>query len=278
MAEQEIGAFLSYLAVDENVSASTQNQALNAIVFMYRELFQRELEQFPNIQWAKRSTRIPVVLTEAEVMLILSKLKGTPWLMASLLYGSGLRLNECLSLRVKDLDFGYRQIVARDSKGNKDRVTVLPLNLIEPLKEHLKRVKCIHEKDLLDGFGSVPLPYALARKYPTAPREWAWQYVFPASRRYRYPDSGQEIRFHLHDSVLPKYIRRAVKAAGIYKRVGCQTFRHSFATHLIQNGYDIRTVQEFLGHADIRTTMIYTHVLQRGGLGVRSPLDFSKNA
>jgi len=195
--------------------------------------------------------------------------------MTSLLYGSGLRLSECLRLRVKDLDFGYRQILVRDSKGNKDRITILPDNLTAPLKNHLKRVRDIHQSDILQGFGEVNLPFAIARKYPNAPKEWAWQYAFPASRRCRYPDSGRETRFHLHDSVLPRYIRRAVRSAGISKRVSSHTFRHSFATHLLKHGYDIRTVQELLGHNDIRTTAIYTHILRRGGLGVLSPLDYS---
>ena len=214
-----------------------------------------------------------MVLTQDEVQKILNKLHGQAWLMVSILYGSGLRQIECLRLRVKDLDFGYKQIVVRDGKGRKDRITILPDRLVEPLQHHLKKVKLIHEEDIRDDFGSVALSFALARKYPNAVTEWGWQFVFPSIRRSIDPRSGIERRHHLHKSMLPRHIRRAVNEAEIYKKVRTHTFRHSFATHLLENGYDIRTIQELLGHNDVRTTMIYTHVLNRVGLGVRSPLD-----
>jgi len=273
MGEQEISDFLTHLAVAEHVAASTQNQALNAIVFLYKHVLKKELGEFENIHWAKRSTHIPVVLTQDEVQKILNKLHGQAWLMVSILYGSGLRQIECLRLRVKDLDFGYKQIVVRDGKGRKDRITILPDRLVEPLQHHLKKVKLIHEEDIRDDFGSVALSFALARKYPNAVTEWGWQFVFPSIRRSIDPRSGIERRHHLHKSMLPRHIRRAVNEAEIYKKVSTHTFRHSFATHLLENGYDIRTIQELLGHNDVRTTMIYTHVLNRVGLGVRSPLD-----
>lgn len=222
---------------------------------------------------AKKPKRLPVVLTRDEVERILTHLSGEYRLMAQLLYGSGLRLIECIRLRVKDIDFAQRQIIVRDGKGGKDRVTMLPASIVQPLQEHLQRVKRLHDQDLARGYGTVHLPYALERKYPNANREWSWQYVFPSDRLSTDPRSGKTQRHHLDESGLQKAVRQAAQRANIHKPVGCHTFRHSFATHLLQNGYDIRTVQELLGHKDVKTTMIYTHVLQRGGLAVRSPLD-----
>lgn len=274
MGEREISAFLSHLSVNEHVAASTQNQALNAIVFLYKHVLKKDIGELKNIYWAKRPSRLPVVLTQDEVHRILEKLHGKPYLMVSILYGTGIRLMECLHLRVKDIDFGYHQIIVRDGKGQKDRVTMLPEKITEPLRHHLKSVKLIHEKDLHEGFGVVELPFALSRKYPNAAKEWAWQYVFPSINRSIDPRSGIERRHHLHKTVLPRYIRRAAREARITKRVTSHTFRHSFATHLLEKGYDIRTVQQLLGHKDVRTTMKYTHVLNKGGMGVKSPLDY----
>lgn len=273
LGPEQVTAFLSHLAVERHVSASTQNQALSALLLLYRGVLGVELPWLDNVTRAKKSVRVPVVFTGEEVHAILAHLTGAKWLMASLLYGSGLRLSECLGLRVKDLDFGYRQIVVRDGKGAKDRFTVLPGSLVGPLERHLVRVKALHESDLRAGFGGVELPYALASKYPQAAREWAWQYVFPASKLSRDPRSGAVRRHHLDESILQKAVRRAISAAGITKRGGCHTFRHSFATHLLHAGYDLRTIQDLLGHKEVTTTMIYTHVLGRGGNGVRSPLE-----
>jgi integron integrase len=273
MGRPEIEAFLTNLAVQGKVAASTQNQALNAIVFLYKEVLKREVGQFEKLVWAKRSPRVPVVLTVQEVTALLDQIDGVPALMARLLYGSGLRLMECCQLRVKDVDFDYRQITVRDGKGAKDRVTMLPASMVEPLKAHLPSVRALHERDLADGFGAVYLPNVLERKYPNANREWGWQYVFPASHRSMDPRSGVTRRHHVDPSVLQRAVRRAVRSAGLAKPATCHTFRHSFATHLLANGSDIRTVQELLGHHDVSTTMIYTHVLKQGGLGVRSPLD-----
>jgi integron integrase len=269
----EINAFLTYLAVDEQVSAATQNQALNAIVFLFREVLRLDLDGPIAPVRAKRPQRLPVVLTRAEVRAILDRLAGDHQLMARLLYGSGLRLMECLRLRVKDLDFAQRQIVVRDGKGMKDRVTMLPDSLIRPLGAHLEGVQALYRQDLAAGQAGVYLPYALERKFPNAGREWGWQYVFPADKLSRDPRSGQYRRHHAHESGLQKAVRAAARQAGVTKRVSCHAFRHSFATHLLESGYDIRTVQELLGHSDVKTTMIYTHVLNRGGLAVRSPLD-----
>jgi integron integrase len=273
MGVLEVQAFITHLATHDKVSASTQNQALSAIVFLYRHVLHTEL-QFPaDTIRPDKSKPLPVVLTPHEARAILSNMKGTPRLMAKILYGGGLRLMECLRLRVKDLDFGNHQIVIREGKGEKDRFTILPDSLIEDLQTHLLIVKAIHQKDLKDGFGDTSLPYALEKKYRSASKEWLWQYVFPASTRSIDPVSKREKRHHLDPSVLQKAVRRAAKLASINKTVSPHTFRHSFATHLLQNGYDIRTVQELLGHKDVKTTMIYTHVLQRGGLAVKSPLD-----
>jgi integron integrase len=272
MGAPEIEAFLTHLAVKENVAASTQNQAFSALLFLYREVLHQDLGPVDALR-AKRPRRLPTVLTKGETLRLIGCLSGTHQLMAKLLYGGGLRLMDCLRLRVKDLDFERRAIVVRDGKGGQDRVTVLPDSLIPALQEHLQRVKALHEHDLAQGYGAVYLPDALARKYPNADREWGWQYVFPSSQLSRDPRSGVTRRHHMHESSLQKAIKEAARLAGITQPVGPHTLRHSFATHLLEAGYDIRTVQELLGHKDVKTTMIYTHVLNRGGLAVRSPLD-----
>jgi integron integrase len=268
-----VALFLTHLAREEGVSASTQNQALNAIAFLYRRVLRRDLESIERFVRAHKPRRLPVVLTPAEVQSLLDHLAGTPRLVASLLYGAGLRLLEAVQLRVKDVDFEVREIRVRQAKGRKDRVTPLPAACIAPLREHLLGVRAAFERDLRDGLGGVVLPDALGRKYPNAGREWAWQWVFPASRRYRDPVERIQRRHHLHETVVQRAVKGAVRAAGIAKPAGCHTLRHSFATQLIASGYDIRTVQELLGHRNVRTTMIYTHILNRGGAGVRSPLD-----
>lgn len=273
LGREAVEAFLTHLAVDGKVAASTQNQALNALVFLYREIIGRDIGLLQDVVRAKRPTRVPTVLSVSEVTAVLDRLEGTVALMGRLLYGSGLRLMECVRLRVKDVDFEYRQITVRDGKGQKDRVTVLPASLIAPLSSHLAQVKRLHEADLNDGHGDAYLPYALERKYPNANREWGRQYVFPASKRSVDPRSSAVRRHHLAETVLQRAVKHAVRAAGLTKPASCHTFRHSFATHLLANGSDIRTVQELLGHQDVSTTMIYTHVLKQGGLGVRSPLD-----
>ena len=273
MGEGEITAFLSHLAVKKRVSASTQNQALSAILFLYRDVLKMDLEWLDGFVRAQQPRRLPTVLTRDEVRAVLDQMHGTPWLMASLLYGAGLRLLECARLRVKDVDFELREIVVRDGKGRKDRITLLPIGLKRPLHEHLVRVRLQHERDLLTGRGLVTLPDALRRKYPSASREWAWHWVFPATRFYIDSETGERRRHHLHESVLQRAVKDAVRTAGISKPATCHTLRHSFATHLLESGYDIRTIQELLGHSDVSTTMIYTHVLNRGGRGVKSPLD-----
>lgn len=273
MGAVEVEAFLTHLAVTENVAASTQNQALSALLFLYRYVLEQPLDESIDAVRAKRSQHLPTVLTVAEVQAILQQMSGVPLLIAQMLYGSGLRVLEGLRLRVKDVDFAQGQIVVRDTKGKRDRVTMLPETVMEPLQAHLVLVRHQHQRDLAQGFGSVYLPYALERKYPHADRDWIWQYVFPSSRLSVDPRSDITRRHHLDATVMQKAVRRAVKQAAIPKKVGCHTFRHSFATHLLQNGYDIRTVQELLGHKDVKTTMIYTHVLNKGGRGVRSPLD-----
>ena len=269
----EVTAFLNWLATERNVAAATQNQALNALLFLYKHVLGRELPWFEGLVRAKRPVRLPVVLSEAEVRRLLAQLDGFKWLMVSLLYGAGLRLQECLMLRVKDMDFAYRQIVVRDGKGGKDRVTMLPENLVQPLQVHLGRVRRLHQRDLQAGCGEVWLPHALARKYPRAGYEWGWQFVFPSGNRSPDPETGVIRRHHIYPDTAQRAVKQAAKAAQIMKPVGCHTLRHSFATHLLQSGHDIRTVQELLGHSDVSTTMIYTHVLNRGGRGVRSPLD-----
>ena len=273
MGDAEIAQFLSSLASDSHVSASTQNQALNAILFLYREVLEREIGLLRGVVRARRPQRLPVVLTKEEVKRLLGYLQGTPWLMAMLLYGAGLRLMECCRLRVKDIDVSRNQIVVRGGKGDKDRYTMLPAAVKEPLLRHLQGVRQQHERDLQRGLGRVALPHALERKYPRAGKEWAWHWVFPATTHYTDRITGERRRHHLHESVLQRAIKEARLKAGISKPVSCHTLRHSFATHLLEDGYDIRTVQELLGHSDVKTTMIYTHVLNRGGMGVRSPAD-----
>jgi integron integrase len=274
MAEPEINAFLTYLAVEERVSASTQNQALAALLFLYRHVIGREVGKLGDVIRAHKPVRLPVVMTRGEVQAVLANLSGEKRIMALMMYGSGLRLMEVLQLRVQDLDFERLEILVRDGKGSKDRITMLPRLLIKPLEDHLRSVKEIHEKDLGEGWGRVRLPDALDRKYPNAPREWRWQWVFPQGRRWRNRASGEEGRHHVDESVVQRSIKQAVILAGVTKHASCHTFRHSFATHMIEDGYDIRTVQELLGHKDVKTTMIYTHVLIRGPGRVRSPLDF----
>ncbi|MGH7960736.1 MAG: integron integrase [Candidatus Binatia bacterium] len=273
MGEKEISQFLTALAVNGHVSASTQNQALYALLFLYRHVLNQNVGWLDDVVRAKRPHRLPVVLTRQEVRALLGVLDGVQWSMANLLYGAGLRLLECLRLRVKDIDFSTNQLVVREGKGNKDRVTMLPTAVQAPLVAHLVAVRTLHQHDLEQGLGRVYLPDALHRKYPNANREWGWQWVFPASQLSQDPRSGERRRHHLHESVLQRAIRTAARQAGIPKPVGRHTLRHSFATHLLADGYDIRTIQELLGHRDVSTTMIYTHVLNRGGKGVASPAD-----
>jgi len=273
MGVEEISQFLSDLAVTHRVAASTQNQALSAVLFLYKVVLHQELGRIEDLVHAHKPKKLPVILTRQEVKTVLQYLSGPPWLMASLLYGSGLRLLECLRLRVKDIDFSYKQITVREGKGAQDRVTILPLNVLSALQQHLQAVKQLHDRDLEAGFGDVYLPYALEKKYPYAARAWAWQYVFPAAKRSHDPRTGIERRHHVLPLVLQRAVKAALRQAGIPKAASCHTFRHSFATHLLENGADIRTIQELLGHKDVSTTMIYTHVLQRGGQGVRSPVD-----
>ncbi len=278
MTVKDIEAFLTHLAVDQNIAASTQNQALSAILFLYDHVLERPIEQPIRPVMAKKPQRLPVVLTRAEVQRVLAQLTGVPLLIVQILYGSGLRLNECLRLRVKDIDFAQNQIIVRDGKGAKDRVTILPKAIQPTLREHLRQVRILHQKDLEAGYGAVYLPDALARKYPNAPYEWPWQWAFPAARTATDPRSGVRRRHHLDPSVVQKAVRQAAKRADISKRVTPHVFRHSFATHLLEAGYDIRTVQELLGHKDVRATMIYTHVMNAGPLAVHSPLDHSQLA
>lgn len=273
MSEPEINAFLTHLAVKEKVSASTQNQALSAILFLYRHVLGYRVGDLGGVIRARRPRRLPVVLGRGEVRSVLANLAGDQWLMASLMYGTGLRLMECLRLRVQEIDFARREILVRDGKGAKDRVTMLPESMVAPLADHLKSVRETHEHDSADGWGRVPLPGALDRKYPNASKDWRWQWVFPQQKRWRNQVTGQEGRHHVHPTILQRAVKEAVRRAGVVKHVGCHSFRHCFATHLLESGYDIRTIQELLGHRDVRTTMIYTHVLNKGGRGVRSPMD-----
>lgn len=269
----DVEAFLTHLAVDRGVSAATQNQALAALLFLYQKVLETDLPWLQGIVRAKPSRHLPVVLTQAEVRAVLAHLEGTHWLIANLLYGGGLRLTECLQLRVKDLNFAYRQVLVRDGKGRKDRVTVLPDALVEPLQQHLQTVRTQHEIALKRGFAGVELPFALEQKYPHAPREWGWQYVFPAKAPSRDPRSNAWRRHHVYPETVQRRVRTAVRAAGITQPASCHTFRHCFATHLLERGYDIRTVQELLGHKDVKTTQIYTHVMRKGANAVQSPLD-----
>ena len=271
-AENKVEKFLTYLATEREVAASTQNQAFNALVFLYKRVLEMPLENVRATR-SRKEARIPVVLTREEVKQVLPLLDGVPELVVKLLYGSGLRITEAVRLRVQDLDFGFKQVTVRNGKGMKDRVTPFPETLTGPLHNHLEKMKMIHEKDLMQGYGTVYLPYALDKKYPNAEREWNWQFVFPGRSLSKDPRSGTIRRHHVDQSVINKAIKKAVRKLGIYKKVSAHTFRHSFATHLLQRGTDIRTIQSLLGHKDLETTMIYTHVLKQGGEGVVSPLD-----
>ena len=273
MGEREITAYLTHLAVDRKVSASTQNQSLSAILFLYKQVLDIRLEWLDEVVRAKRPQHLPVILSRKEVGILLDEVPGTNGLIARLLYGTGMRKMECLRLRIQDVDFSYRQITVRSGKGDKDRITLLPDSLIDPLREHLERVRRLHRMDIDEGYGEVYLPYALERKYPNSGRSWSWQYVFPATRRSADPHTGVIRRHHWYEDNVSRAIREALRRSGINKHVSVHTLRHSFATHLLEDGYDIRTVQELLGHKDVKTTQIYTHVLNRGGRGVRSPLD-----
>jgi integron integrase len=279
MAEPEINAFLTHLAIKEKVSASTQNQALSALLFLYRHVLGREIGELGEVIRARKPKRLPVVMTRDEVKVVLAQLTGDKWLMASLMYGAGLRLMECLRLRVQDIDFQDNQITVRDGKGAKDRITMLPELLKNPLQEHLRKAKAIHERDLAEGWGRAQMPDALDRKYPNAPMDWRWQWVFPQENRWKNPKTGEEGRHHTDESLVQKAVKDAVTKAGLTKRATCHTLRHSFATHLLESGYDIRTVQELLGHKDVKTTMVYTHVLNpwtgRGSQPCRCALRWS---
>jgi integron integrase len=273
LGSAEVARYLASLASEERVAASTQNQAFSALLFLYREVLGKEIAGLEDVPRAKRPIRVPLVLAPEEVQAVLRRLRGAPQMMAWLMYGAGLRLLECCRLRVKDVDFARGEIAVRDGKGRKDRRTVLPARVDEPLQVHLERVHRLHQADLARGAGSVALPDALGRKYVEASREWAWQWVFPAARLYSDDATDERRRHHVHESVVQREFATAVRAAGLTKPATCHTLRHSFATHLLESGYDIRTIQELLGHSDVATTMIYTHVLNRGGRGVKSPLD-----
>jgi integron integrase len=273
MGAAEVNAFLTHLAVERGVSASTQNQALSALLFCYRHVLGMDIGDLGEVVRARTPHRLPVVMSRDEVRAVLSRMRGDTRLMASLLYGGGLRLTECLKLRVQDLDFERGEILVRCGKGAKDRVTILPGALRNELLGHFATVRAMHERDLAAGWGRAPLPSALARKYPNAAAQWRWQWVFPQRSRWRNAATGEQGRHHLDESILQRAVKDAVAAAGIAKHVGCHTFRHSFATHLLESGYDIRTIQELLGHRSLSTTMIYTHVLNKGGRGVTSPMD-----
>lgn len=273
MGKSEVEAYLTWLAEKRNVAASTQNQALNAILFLYKDVLEVDIGRLEGVTRAKKPKRLPTVLTRVEVRSVLNSMDGTPRLVSCLLYGAGLRLLDGLRLRVQDIDFATHELLIRDGKGGKDRRTMLPQSLVPLLQSHLDQVRQLHTNDLAQGYGSAWLPNALARKYPNAKRDWRWQYVFPAAKRWFDEEQQEWRRHHLHESVIQKAVKQAVTSAGIMRKVGPHTFRHSFATHLLEDGYDIRTVQELLGHKDVSTTMIYTHVLNKGGKGVRSPLD-----
>jgi integron integrase len=273
MGGEEVRSFLSHLAIQRRVSAATQAQALAALLFLYKRVLNVDLPWIDNVVRAHRPKRLPTVLTLAEARSVIAHLRGVHWLIGGLLYGSGLRLLEALRLRVKDVDFYHRRIVVRDGKGSKDRVTILAAALVEPLQSHLSTMRVLHDHAIERGFGGVELPHALERKYPRAHLQWSWQYVFPATKPSLDPRSGRSRRHHVHEESVQRHVRKAARAAGIDKPVSPHTFRHSFATHMLEAGADIRTVQELLGHKDVSTTQIYTHVLGRGGLSARSPLD-----
>jgi integron integrase len=273
MGKTEIEAFLSHLAIRRRVASSTQNQAFNALLFLYDQVLEMKMPENIQSMRSKKPVRVPTVMTREETRKVIAAMSGVHQLMAKMMYGCGLRAMECLRLRVKDIDFGLNQIVVRDAKGKKDRITVLPDGIRQDLEAHLQAVKMIHHRDLRDGFGRVYLPYALARKYPSADRQWGWQYVFPSKSLSSDPRSGIKRRHHMHETSIRKALHQAAKLSGIVKPIGCHTLRHSFATHLLMDGYDIRTIQDLLGHKDVSTTMIYTHVLNRGGRAVVSPLD-----
>jgi len=273
MGELEINQFLTHLAVTERVSASTQTQALSALLFLYRHVLGRDIGKLGYLVRARKPKRLPIVLTRDEVAKIMAHLQGTNRIMAFLMYGSGLRLMECLRLRIHDIDFGTRTILVRHGKGGKDRATMLPRSVQKDLEEHLKKVRRIHQSDLMDGWGQVLMPDALARKYPGSGKEWRWQWVFPQEHRWRDANTGKQGRHHVDETVIQRAVRIAVLKAGLVKHATCHTFRHSFATHLLEQGADIRTVQELLGHRNVKTTMIYTHVLNRGPSGMLSPAD-----
>jgi integron integrase len=272
LGEAEVAQFLSFLANEGEVAAATQNLALNALVFLYKVVLERPLAEIAGVVRVKKPQRLPVVLTRSEVAALLKQLEGEYWLMASLMYGSGLRVMECIRLRIKDIEFSGRAIIVRDGKGDKDRVTMLPDPLTPHLMAQIEQARIMHQRDLELGFGAVYLPYALERKYPNASKETGWQYIFPARKRSVDPRSGLERRHHVHVDTVQKAIKQAVRQSGLEKPANCHSLRHSFATHLLENGYDIRTVQDLLGHKDVRTTQIYTHILNRGGNAVRSPL------
>ncbi len=273
MGKKEIEAFLSHLVINRNVAPSTQNQAFHALLFLYDQVLEIKMPENISAVRSKKPVRLPTVMTREETQQVINVMRGSHKLMAEIMYGCGLRVMECLRLRVKDIDFGMNQILARDGKGSKDRITVLPQKIIEPIQIHLRYVKYLHQKDLKEGYGRVFLPFALSRKYPKADRSWGWQYVFPAGKRSVDPRSGIKRRHHAHETAVRKAIKQAAQITGIVKPITCHTLRHSFATDLLANGYDIRTVQDLLGHKDVSTTMIYTHVLNRGGKGAVSPLD-----
>jgi integron integrase len=274
MRTPEINQYITHLVVEQKASASTQNQAISAILFLYRNVLKIELDETAlDFIRPQKGKRIPTVLSKDEARAILNQMTGPYKLMAQIMYGAGLRIMECLRLRIKDIDFENHRILVYDGKGGDDRITVLPDSLIPPLREHIQQVRAIHQKDLAEGFGAASMPYGLDKKYPLAGKEWIWQYLFPAATRYTDPQTRLTTRHHIHETAVQKAVKEAARIAKIQKRVTPHTFRHSFATHLLQNGYDIRTVQELLGHKDVKTTMIYTHVLQRGGISVKSPLD-----
>jgi len=273
MGETEINAFLTDLAVTKKVSASTQNQALSALLFLYRHVLGREVGDLGEVIRARKPVRLPVVMTREEVKSVLQNMGDDKWLMASIMYGGGLRLMECLRLRVQDIDLQKNYITVRDGKGSKDRITMLPASIKADLVAHLKKVRVIHDNDIKHGYGRVLMPDALDRKYPNANREWRWQWVFPQENLWHNESTGEHGRHHVHETIVQRAVHTAVKKAGLIKRITCHTFRHSFATHLLESGYDIRTIQELLGHKDIKTTMIYTHVLNQGPMGIKSPAD-----